>query len=80
MITKLCKKEAEDTRNLKRELSIAKADNKTLQRRGAELDTQVRRNAKACTIIPIPTLLRVGLWLLLIRYLLTIPNTPNTTT
>jgi hypothetical protein len=37
---KATRKEAEDTRNLR-------VDNKTLQRREAELDVQVRGNAKA---------------------------------
>ena len=38
---------AEDTRNLRGELSTVRADNETLQRREAELDAQVRGNAKA---------------------------------
>ena len=41
------RKEAEDTRNLRGELSTVRADNETLQRREAELDAQVRGNAKA---------------------------------
>lgn len=40
-------KEAENIRNLRAELSIVKADNKTLQRCEAELDIQARGNAKA---------------------------------
>jgi hypothetical protein len=44
---KAMQKEAEDTRNLRGELSTIKADNKTLRKRKAELDAQVKRNAKA---------------------------------
>jgi chromosome segregation ATPase len=40
-------KEAEDTRNLRGELSTIRADNETLRRREAELDAQVRGNAEA---------------------------------
>jgi len=41
------RKEAEDTRNLRGELSTARTDNETFQRREAELDAQVKGNAKA---------------------------------
>jgi hypothetical protein len=41
------RKEAEDIRNLRGELSTVRADNETLQRREAELDAQVRGNAEA---------------------------------
>jgi hypothetical protein len=44
---KAMQKEAEDTRNLRGELSTVRADNETLQKREAELDAQVRGNAKA---------------------------------
>jgi hypothetical protein len=44
---KATRKEAENTRNLRGELSTIKADNETLQRRKAELDAQVKGNAKA---------------------------------
>jgi hypothetical protein len=44
---KATQKEAKDTKNLRGELSTVKADNEILQRHEAELDAQVKGNAKA---------------------------------
>ena len=41
------RKEAEGTSNLRAELSAAKAENEALRNREAELDGQIRGNAKA---------------------------------
>jgi hypothetical protein len=44
---KATQKETEDAKNLRKELNTVKTDNETLQKREAELNVQVRGNAKA---------------------------------